>query len=368
MAKSSTLLALLGAENEPKAKYYNEAVDDLIIDPRQISGLTEDNVRDDILISLSTHSHRLAQVFHRLRSVVRKMPKSANTYNIAVETVNFLVDGLPYLSQLLEPSQVLGFLAPALDLCFVSSQRPTLQELASVLTASGTLLEHLVSDHLGIEVVRQWASMQNTKALEAGTLELWTERLVTLARNCTIDHDVTHEVQLWHTLQTLKDSLRKLEHNASRQSSGYSGPVTRHDLPALGSMTRLNREDKKAPLAKHRDINSAIPSLQDDDKRSLKIFDIHVPGSKSSLLDVIKRLEGEETTAILLSIASKFPCYLCISGMESQSQTSKGKTREESFQAAPLPQIEVLGKGLGLWKVLLSPQALRSVLHMGSHG
>ena len=362
-----TLLALLKAENEPTPNSYKEIVEDIIQKPDQISDLTEDNVRDDLLILLSTQSHRLAQFFRRLYSDVRQTPKSSTTSNIAAKTTDLLVGIVPSLHQLLDPNQVLDFLVPALDVCFASSQRPTLRELASMLVNSGTLLERLVSDHLGIAIIRQWASMQSAIALDAEILELWTERLVSMVHNCDIDHDVTHEIQRWHTLKTLKSSLQNIKHNTSRLSSKTSTPITRHDLPGFGSMRQLNRDDKKARLARHQD-NSDIPSLQDEDKRSLQVFQIHVPGSKSSLQDVIKRLKGEETTKILLSIVSKLPCYLCISGLGSLTQFPKGGTHDESFRAVPTSQIEIFNKGLGVWRVLLSPQALRSVLHMGSHG
>ena len=56
------------------------------------------------------------------------------------------------------------------------------------------------------------------------------------------------------------------------------------------------------------------------------------------------------------------PCYLCISGLKPPSQSLERGTHDESFQMGSLPQIEILDKGLGVWKVLLSPRALRSVL------
>ncbi|KAL9066624.1 MAG: hypothetical protein Q9161_007454 [Pseudevernia consocians] len=352
MAKGSTLHALLEAENEPSEKSYNEAVSDTIGNPKQISGLAEESVRDDFLILLTTRSHRLAHFFRRLRSEVRPVPKSSTTSNIAAETIHLLVHALPDLHRLLETTKVLDFLLPALDICFASSQRPTLRELASVLASSGTLLEHLVNDHLGVEIIRQWISMQNRVAVDSGTLELWTEKLVTMVHSCAIDHDVAYEIQQWHELKALKNSLRNLEQSTSKSLNKPSTPATRHDLPVLGSMKQLSREDKKARVARrhHQDTNSTIPALQDDDKRSLKIFDIHVPGSKSSLLEVIERLENEKTTAILLSVASNFPCYPCISGTGSLSQDSKGGTRDESFQAVSTPHIEILDKGLGVWK------------------
>ena len=368
MSKRSALFALLEAENEPTTKIYNDTVDDTIRKPQQISGLTEDGVRDYVLILLTTHSHRLSHFFLRLRSVVRQMANSAISIKIAAESVELLVDLLPDLQQLLETPKVLDFLVPALDVCFVPSQRPALHALASVLAKSGTLLEHLVSARPGAEIIRQWASMQSTVALDAATLSLWTERLVSMVHNCAIDHGVALETQQWQTLKTLKDSLQRLEHGASKASGARYTPASRHDLPTLGQMTQLSREDKKSRLARFGDTNNTIPSLQDDDKRSLKAFNIHVPGSKSSLLEAIRLLEWEKTTAILVSIVSIFPCYVCIPSLETLPQSSKSETHIESLQAPSLSHLEILEKGIGVWKVLLSPQALRSLLHFGSHG
>ena len=366
MAKRSALLGLLEAEFEPTQKFYNDVVDDVIKNPQLINCLSEESVRDDFLILLTTRHHRLAKVFHRLHLVVRQNAKSMAASETGLGSAELLVDILPYLHQLLETTKVLDFVVPALEVCFFSSQRLALHELASLLAKSGTLLEHLVSDHVGAEIIRQWISMQSPAALGTETLEVWTERLVSMVDNCAIDHDVADSIQQWHLLKTLKESLRKVNHGNSIASGKRPALATRHDLPALATMTQLNKDDKKSRLAEHQDTNNAIPSLRDDDKRSLKAFGIHVPGSKNSLREVIKRLEGQETSSILLAITSKLPCYLCTSSLGDSSQASNGETHYESSQAVPTPHMETLDKGIGIWKVLLSPQALKSVLHLGS--
>ena len=365
MSKSSELFALLEAQDEPSRNVYNETVNNIVNVRHHISSLTQEGVRDNVLILLPTHSHRLAHFFRRLRLIARQNTKSQSIYNIAIEIIDLLVNLLPYIHQLLEPDKVLDFLVPGLDVAFAPSQRPALRELASVLANSGTLLEHLVSDRLGNEIIRQWASIQSTFALDAGTSELWTERLLNMMQHCAIDHKIVSEHQQWHMLKALKKSLQNVERSINCERST---PVTRHHLPPLGGMTQLNRDDKKGQLAKHQDANSTAFSLKEDDKRSLEAFDINVPGSKSSLSEVIRRLEGEKTNKSLLSVVSRPPCYVCVSSLDSQSPSFKVRDNDENVQAVSNPHVETLNKGLGLWKVLLSPQALRSVLHMKSHG
>ena len=366
MVKPSALFALLEAQDDPTQRSWNETVDRVIKDPKLISGLTDDGVRDDFLILLTTHSHRLALFFDLLWSFARQNSRSVATSSIAAETVVSLISILPDIHQLLEPTKILKFLIPALDVCFVPTPGPNLRELGSVLTGAGSLLEHISCDGHGIEIVRQWVAMKGSIA--AGALSLWTERLVTMMHNCGIDHDIALEAEQWYMLNALKSSLQDMDHSTSTSSDQQLLPTTHHELPVLGTMTQLRKEDKKARTAKRENVKAISPQIGDHLKGLLKAFDLQIPGSMSQLLNIINCLEGEKTTNILYLLTSKPPCYLCISLLGSLSQTSKGETYKETFRVASGSHIETLSKGLGLWKVLLSPQALKSVLHMRSHG
>lgn len=368
MAKGSTLPALLKAENEPTPRSYNETVDDTTKNPQQISGLTEENALDDFLIVLTTHSHRLAHFFSCLRVALQPMPKSPTTSTIAAETVVLLVRILPQLHQLLEPTKVLDFLIPALDICFRSFKRPKLHELASVLAEAGSLLEYVSCDRIGSEILRQWTCTPNSLVLDVQTLETWTERFVKMVGSCRKNHDVALAIQQWSSLKTLKASLQSMKDTHMKHSNDDSGLVARHELPTLGKLTRLNKEDKKARMNKRQNLNTSLPPLPGHLKGFLKIFDLQIPGSINVLLDVIKRLDGDKTSAILFSITASFPCNLCILCLESSPEAPSTERDEQSIGAVSNLQIEILDKNIGIWKLLLSPQALRSLLHMGSHG
>ena len=366
MATTSILFALLEVKDDPTPKSWNETIESVSRDPKLIGGLTDDGIRDDFLILLKTHSHRLEYFFRHLLSFANRNPKSVTTRSIAAETVVLLTSILLDIHQLLEPAKILEFLLPALDVCFVSNLDPKLRKLGSVLTGAGSLLEHISSDRHGIEILRQWVAMQSNIALNAETLSLWTERLVTMMHNCGIDHDISREGEQWDMLMALKSSLQDLDHSTSTSSDRHSSPTTHKNLPELGSMMQLNKGDKKARIAQRDNVKIISPQITDHVKGLLKTFDLQIPGSTSQVRDVIKRLEGEKTTEILLLLTSKLPCYLCISFLGSPSQKLKGKT--PNFPAASVSYTETLNKRLGLWKVLVSPQALKSLLHIQSHG
>ena len=368
MAKPSSLFALLEAREEVSYKFHKDAVDDSIKNPQEIGALTEESVKADILSFITTSSDRLARFFCDLRLTVQQNPRSQNSGTIATETISLLIDVLPYLHPLLDPHKVLDFLIPALNVCFVPSQRPVMRELASVIASSGNLLEHLVCDHLGVEIIREWVSIQNKNALDVGTSELWTERLVSMMRACIMNHDITLECQRWHMLKAVKQSLQNIQSSFLWSSSEGLTSASSQKFPVLGAMKKLNREDKKGQIAKHPNAESTFPSLKDDDKKILESFSINIPGSKHSLTETIKKLEGETTNTILHSIIPRDPCYLCLSSLGDSYQQSKDQRYNEDFQAVSASYMDSLNKGFGLWKILLSPPALKSVLHMKSQG
>ena len=367
MAKRSALVALLDAESEPTQKHYNDIVDDVIRNPQLISGLSEGSIRDEVLILLTNRHHRLARFFRHLLSVARQTSKSSTASIIAAELVELLIDILPDLHQLFEATKLLEFLVPALDVCFIPSQRPAMCKLTSVLVNSGFLLEYLVSVHLGVEVIRKWLSMQSPTALDAETLSLWTGRLVSMVHGCVIDPGTAIKTQQWHMLQDLKISLQKMESDTLRTSGKRYTPATRHDLPALGSMTQLNKEDKKSRLG-GKEQKADIPNLDDNIKQSLSVFDISDPTSRAAIRSIIERLESEETAKLLLSLTTHFPCELCNQGLASSPWKMDATAIRPDVRTGSNVKMEILGKALGVWQILLSSQALRSLQGMSSQG
>lgn len=368
MAIDHPLATLLAADEEPSPTYYNGAVESVVKDPWQIKRLTEGDAKHETLVQLTTRSHRLARVFRGLRSFMKGEPRSSVSTTIAAETVALLIQTLPSLHQLLVPAQVLEILIPALDSCFASSSVPKSRHLASVLTECGTLLEHLAADRFGSEILYQWACLRGSVSLHTEALDVWTERLVKMAQLCVGNHDVEKATQRWGLLQTLKTSLCNVKECVLRPSEGLSMPMTARDLPQLGRMTQLNKEDKKARPTVRSSIKTSFASFNNDDKMLLKAFDLKIPGSWSTLADVIRCIEEDKTAEILLSIISSFPCNLCMSGLSSLPQIACGEKLNESAGALFDLQIQIVDKAIGIWQIRMSEQALKSVQHLGKHG
>lgn len=334
------MFALLEAENEPTPKLYNGTVDDVIRQPQYISDLTEDSIKDVALIHLTTRGYRLARFFDGLHHSVRGIPRSSTAFNLAAETATFLASILPDLDQLLKPGKVLELLVPSLEICFAPSQPPVLRKLALVLGACGTLLEHLASDRFGSRIVRQWAYLPSTLALDAGTQEAWTGRLVDMVSSCPGYHNVAPSIQQWAMLIALKDKLQVLE------------------------MRLLEEEDRRNSLARPQETRSLIFPLDDDLMGILRIFDLVAPESRRMIQSHIDTLKGKKIPAILRSIATSFPCKRCIPALGSTPRSTNAEIHDEGTKIIENLHIDVLGKAMGLWKVLLSGPALRSMQNL----
>ena len=344
MLTDSDISSLLSGEEEPTHSLYNEAIEIVVRNPHQLERLTEGHVKDTVLIHITTRAYRLALLFDGLHRSVRASPKSPSTFQLAAATVAFLTLILPDINQLLKPPKVLEFLVPSLEVCFASYQPPVLRKLAHVLGKCGTLLEYLASDRSGSRIVRQWAYLPSTLALDHGTQEAWTERLVNMVSSCPGYHNVAPSIQDWATLIALKRNLEVLE------------------------MMLLEEEDNRVSLARSKETRTGFFPLNDDLKAMLKVFDLTPPESRRMVQNHIGILKSNKTSAILHSIVTSFPCKRCIPALGSPPRSTNTESHEQNTTVISSLDIDVLGKAVGVWKVLLSGPALKSVQNLSRLG
>lgn len=344
MSSDSTLLSLLCGDEEPGQNIYYKAARSAVDDPYLLKRLTEGSVRDAILLHLTTRAHRLARFFERLHRFVRTDTSSPTTFSLATETATFLTFVLPDLNQLFEPAKVLEFLVPALEVCFAPSQPPALRKLALVLGTCDTLLEHLASDRFGSIIVRQWAYLPSDLALDAGTQEIWTERLVNMVSSCPGYHNVAPSIQQWATLIALKRILY-----------GFEARL-------------LDEEDKRTSLPRRQETASSLFPLDNDLKGILKTFDLAEPESRRMVQSHNETLKSSKISAVLRSIVTSFPCKRCIPALGSSPRSTNAEIHDQSIAIISNLHIDVLGKAVGVWKVLLSGPALKSIQNLSRLG
>lgn len=326
MEKSSKLTALFEAGAEPTHTAYKVVTEILIQDPEQLTFFAEDNVK----IHLRTDSRRLARLFRLLRSSLPP-PQSQKTGDIAVRTSDLLIHLLPDLHQLLAPRQVIDVLVPALEVCFVPPQPRGLRALASELSSCGTLLEYLAAEPSGSDILRQWVGLPRNLAPDVRDQAAWAERLANMVLSCIGNHGVAPAIRHWADLNALKDALRRLE-------------------------SKLLGEEGKKP---HRPPSSL--ALDEESKRLLESFGLVEPASRRMVQRHIDVLSNGQTSTILRSIVDSFPCKQCIPGLGTPSRSINAEIHEEKIEDLSDLGLDVLGKAVGMWKVLLSGPALKSI-------
>ena len=366
MSKRSCLSTLLLSDGEPTFTIYDDVIESVTENPEQISALLSDNIRERIFIHITTRGDRLIRFFHLLHS------RRLTTGRIAAQIVRLLLSLIPSLYELVNEATLFKLIAYAL--CAVlPCHPPTLGNLATVIADCGNLMERLTSDRSCSKVIRDWAHSSRSTVRDAETLEMWTRRVVEMASSCTSDHGVAEEIQRWSALMSLKSSLLELEHMHAQQTGKSQYQSSNSDLPLLAGMTQLIKDDKKTNRAKQQKPSDRLPDLKDDVVELLGAFDLPVPASCRMLRNTIERLESEETIAILCATVATFPCRLCNEAARHVSRptgAANSVTRDEDAEAARKPALDVLGKRMGNWKVLLSKQALKSIQdlnHSGSH-
>ena len=364
MSKSSSLSTLLLSDGDPTCNLYDDVIESVTENPEQTSALLNDNIRDIILIHITTRGDRLIHFFHLLHS------RRLVTGRIAAQIVSLLLSLIPSLYELVDEATLLKLIVYALR-AVLPYYPPTLGNLVTVIAGCGNLMERLTSDCSCSEVIRDWARSSRNTVRDAAALEMWTRRVVKMTSSCISDHGVAEEMQRWTALMSLKSSLLELELMHAQQTGKSQYQSSNSDLPLLAGMAQLTKDDKKTYRARQQKPNDRLPDLKDDVVELLGAFDLPVPASWRMLRSMIERLECEETIAILCDVVATFPCRLCNEAARHVSRptgAANSATRDEDAEGARKLGLDVLGKRMGNWKVLLSKQALKGIQDLNHCG
>lgn len=382
MRSSPTLLTLLGSDVEPSRNDYIEIANSIANNPGQISNLIQDERKDETLLYLIGHSDRLARLFRCIRDFqelppnreygkrtipARNLAKDA----IASEIVVFCLELLPSVSGILEDVQVIELLVSALENCLLS-QSPSLHKLAKVLAGNGSLLEQLASDNSGGEILQRWISLPITATQDADTLEKWARRLVDLAGSCKGNHGVYKEIQRWKTLLDIKKAFYAAQEDMEQDSQLRAQRLAQNLPVSSAHMIPLDPHIKKSNIASGRKgPEPYIIKIDENFHGPIREFELRIPSTRSELEQAICALEGRATISILDAVARTYPCKLC---KEASSHVASGINAkvaamiDKSLTGVPPLKIDIFGKSIGIWKILLSVQAIKSLQVLSRSG
>lgn len=374
MRSSLTVLALLESEEEPNRTAYDEIARIIIDNPRQLSCLVQDRT-EETLLHLIPHSDRLARLFRCIREIIELQlsrqhasktlpPRISTRDHIASEIVTLLLELLPKLPGIIEITGLVELLVSALEIC-VPAQPLSLQKLATLLADYGNILEQLASDESGGKLLHKWVCLSLTVTQDAATLETWTRRLVNLVESCTGKHAIPNEIQNWKALLNVKKSLYSARENMARKSELRAQQMARDVTRLSDKMIALEPDNKKAHIAARQERPAANDiTLSKELLMSMNELGLHVPTSRSELEEAIRTLEGEATILILRCIVGTFPCKLCTEALKivnPRTAFNINTSGDEGLPTVARLEMDVFGEMVGVWDVLLSAQAKKSL-------
>ena len=326
----------------------------LLADPTQIGTfLSDDSSRVMFLENFPTCADNLLCFleYNATRSV---SGKSSAKRSIACEAIFLAVSVLSFpefdfVGHAARAKLVAGILTRALHY-----QPFSLKALAKELTKKPGFLECVASSEDGAQAISDLFSVHFvTKLPSIGYT--WADKLSTLCSLCdgipTL-HGIPALIDRWHTLRELVATLNRYQR--MREMSRDDGHLSTEEAQWKNSIPAI----KNPPLPDN--IISLLGKLQIQTYRS--------SSSAAKLLDIIQDIE---IPALVHKLLATFPCRPCYelsadpkapSGKGKQVPGNRADSGSSASAAPPAPEAaDFLGGEIGLWKMLLSAEALKDI-------
>lgn len=344
------------------APVYNQ----LLRDPSQVASLlTDEDLLLKFLSNFDLYASRITQFFGLLntgpvdptnRGVRRASCVGPGIADKLVESILLPLLGDDFQQFQLKPA-FLTLFSSVIEFCLSFRPRP-LELLAKRLSEVESLLEALVAGETSNQAMRDWVNIFSITVFDFKIIGVWARRLITQCRRCDSNHGVSDQIRVWQRLDDLIGRLTdmiptRLDHNRS--------------LPVLQNLRRLNDADKKSGVTTGAQKSSF--ELPPDVGTALQHFQIPPPMSERALRNALEKLEKHEMLGVLRAVVDSYPCRPCYNASIKPSVVkSYDRYEEENWETSaaktvksPLLFTDLLGRGLGIWRVFLSSQALKDV-------
>lgn len=344
------------------APVYNQ----LLRDPSQVSRLLAD---EDLLLkflsNFDLYASRITQFFGQLNTgpVDPSKRGSRRATSVGPGIADALIDSvlLPLLGDDFQQFQLrpafLALFSAVIEFCLSFRPRP-LEMLAKRLGEVEVLLEALISGETSNQVMRDWINIFSITIFDFKIIGVWARRLIAQCRRCDGNHGVSEQIRLWQKLDDLISRLTDMV--PARVEDTRS-------LPALMNLRRLNDTDKKSGATSGMQKSSL--ELPADVGATLQHFQILPPKSDRALQNALEKLEKVEMLGVLQVVVESYPCRPCyVASINPSVVKSYDRYEEENWETSAAKKTrgsllftDLLGRGLGIWRVFLSSQALKDV-------
>lgn len=352
------LCTLLLQSSEPSLHDYNHLLSR--IDKyytRLHVGMQDEALRDQIVCNPERTITRLQRAFSILKD--KELSASA-AEEIFKSVVGNLVNSPDHL---LNPEQAFQLVGSSLP---IVNRYPGayLQTVADLFLAYEGMFEHLVSDEKRCSAMKSLLLSKKTY-LDFQTLTEITERLVVMCNNCS-SHGVRDTSESWYRAKTLMSSLKSLIQSHQEENQKIS---QKENLPPVENMRALNPDDKKTNqtlMVKSQRSSFKIPQSVLDVLESLNGPRI---SSTGHLFHALEFIQNEKIPELLHKALDSFPCRLCLERLTGNTATFAGLPAHlDCLALTTSHSIDIFGKKVGLWKVLLSDAATKNAKKLARAG
>lgn len=331
---SNAYINLLIQSDDPSHAQYRSVFYKIKTNPLEL--IFDEQVENQLLLDPEN-------VIRRLEKLLKQFGSSGASQLVADQIVANILLPIVTGSHELGPSKTTNVLISGLYIV-LKCPNPNLRNIGRAVSETRALLEMLVSHKQGNEVMKNWVGNHYRSICEFSVLRAFNHRLVTLCSNCTHDHGTTDQSEQWHQLLKLRELLLRLKGDFARTRAEND----RHK--------KKNQEVKMSqrPL---------VPEIPTEVSTALALFGIQSRPTSERIVEIIlQRLETETSSSILKSIIISFPCRLCYETLGgTRARADHHVKKDDRRPLAPTFNPEIFGKRFGVWKVLLSSQAVKNI-------
>ncbi|KAH8146891.1 uncharacterized protein LAJ45_08970 [Morchella importuna] len=230
-------------------------------------------------------------------------------------------------SQFMLSNNFLDAFGAVLECCLPHSPR-SFEKLAERLFKEKLVFKALISGKTTGGIMKQWVVVLTKVIHDYQALSAWTRTIIEQCDSCMGNHDIDEPKSRWQALDSLLPQLIRALRNKPQGTSNMPWQI------------RLD------------------PGLIFE----LQRFGISPPASQRALEDAIFTLERDEAVRMLKAVSGSFPCRYCYKSSTGGEVAELELEQRETCLSLDIGHFsDLLGSGIGMWRVLASGEALEDM-------
>lgn len=355
-SQETPLTALLMQESDPGLHEYHHALAGIEkYYSRLHIAMGDGRVHDQLVLNPTQFLSRLRRSFEILKTKQLARPVSEGIFKGVV---------IPLIrpkETLLSSTQLVQLVGSALPM-LLKHPSSYLRQVAEVLLSTEGLFHHLVADEKYTAVMKTWL-LSKRNYLDLPLVTRIAEKLFAMSNDCSADHGTSTTFEKWNMVNHLMGDVQALIHTYNENTQR---PRQTENLPPLEKMKMLQLDDKKSNRTQHDRKGFTIPAESLD---KLRLLDCPILETGRGLTHALEYLRNRVIPSCMQVALESFPCRFCLDALTGNSEAFLNPLDPHTSEPAEVEsKYDIFGKRVGLWKVLLSDNAMKSAKKLARAG